>query len=99
DCSGPVPGDPGFTDPNGNYTDAEIQAFQDACADSGSSSESESSSSSESDGSYSGSDVVNIPDVGTFNCEGPKPGDPGFTDPNGNYTDAEIQQIQDACNS
>ncbi|NWN89536.1 MAG: hypothetical protein HLX51_13550 [Micrococcaceae bacterium] len=97
DCSGPVPGDPGFTDPNGNYTDAEIQAFQDACADSGSSSDS--ASNSGSDSSYSGSDVVNIPDVGTFNCEGPKPGDPGFTDPNGNYTDAEIQQIQDACNS
>lgn len=83
DCSGPIPGDPGFTDPNGNYTDEEIQAVQDACDGSGSGSSEE-----------SGDSTLNL---GTVDCSGPVPGDPGFSDPNNNYTDEEIQAFQDAC--
>ncbi len=61
----------------------------------------ESSSDSESglDSTYSGSDIARVPGVGMFNCEGPIPGDPGFTDPNGNYTDSDIQEIQEACDA
>lgn len=53
------------------------------------------SSSPEAD---SGSGSTTVPGLGTVNCDGPVPGDPGFTDPNGNYTDEEIQAFQDACN-
>lgn len=45
-----------------------------------------------------GSGLTTVPGVGTVDCDGPVPGDPGFSDPNDNYTDEEIQAFQDACN-
>lgn len=41
--------------------------------------------------------TVTVPGVGPINCDGLIPGDPGMSDPNNNYTDAEIQAVQDAC--
>lgn len=72
---------------------SELMTEQDIQEYTGDSSGTDSSSEAESD---SGSTIV--PGVGTVDCDGPVPGDPGFSDPNGNYTDEEIQAFQDACN-
>lgn len=48
-------------------------------------------------GTGSGSGSTNVPGVGTFDCDGPLPGDPGFSDPNDNFSDEDVQAIQDAC--
>ena len=90
-CSGPVPGDPGFTDPNGNYTDEEIQAVQDACDRSGSS-----SSDSDSSGETS-ANTVEVPGVGSFDCSGEVPGDPGVSTLDDPYTYGDLMKIYDAC--
>lgn len=44
-----------------------------------------------------GSGTVDVPGVGSINCDGPVPGDPGMSDPNNNFTEEQIQAIQDAC--
>lgn len=41
--------------------------------------------------------TVNVPGAGSINCDGPVVGDPGFSDPNGNYTEEQKQAIQEAC--
>src|SRR5699024_4820630 len=55
------------------------------------------SSSGSTSESSSGSNRVNVQGAGTVDCTGQIPGDEGFTDTNGNYTDEQIQAIQDAC--
>lgn len=90
DCSGPVPGDPGFTDPNGNYTDEEIQAFQDAC-------DSSTNSDSDSSGGGSSADTVDVPGLGSFDCSGEIPGDPGVSTLDDDYTYGDLMKIYDAC--
>ncbi|NWN89538.1 MAG: hypothetical protein HLX51_13560 [Micrococcaceae bacterium] len=91
--SGAISGDSGSSDFDTEPTTPE------STPDSAPTSGPNSSSNFESEGSYYGSAIVHIPDVGTFSCEGPLPGDPDFSGAKGNYTDADIQQIQDACNS
>lgn len=87
-CDGPIPGDPGFTDPNGNYTDEQIQAIQDACDGSGS---------AESSSSGSSSDTVSVPGLGSFDCSGEIPGDPGVSTLDDQYSFGDLMQIYEAC--
>lgn len=90
-CAGPVPGDPGFTDPNGNYTDEEIQAVQEACDRSGSDSSTGSSSTETS------ANTVDVPGLGSFDCSGEVPGDPGVSTLDDPYTYGDLMKIYDAC--
>lgn len=92
DCSGPVPGDPGFTDPNGNYSDEEIQSVQDACDRSGST-----SSGSDSTSGETSANTVDVPGVGSFDCSGEVPGDPGVSTLDDPYTYGDLMKIYDAC--
>lgn len=99
DCSGPVVGDPGQDDPNDNYTDEEEQAVQEACDRTGAGSSSNTSGSdSSSDGDVSGNVLVpGVSKAGSVDCDGPIPGDEGFSDPNNNFTADELEAVQDAC--
>lgn len=90
DCTGPIPGDEGFTDPNGNYTDEEIQAFQDAC-------DRTPNSDSNSSGGGSSADTVDVPGLGSFDCSGEIPGDPGVSTLDDDYTYGDLMKIYDAC--
>src|SRR5699024_2121567 len=90
-CAGPVPGDPGFTDPNGNYTDEQIQAVQEACDRTGSGSSTDSSSAETS------ANTVDVPGLGSFDCSGEIPGDPGVSTLDDPYTYGDLMKIYDAC--